>query len=241
MHIIINNDHNRLEIHDGKKQLWLEPWGPDAFRVRMSAGPEMDGNDWALSETMPEVKLQVSEETVDTTDPWYASAEWEKYHQSGKIYTVTNGKLTAKIGTEGWISYYNQNGDLLTAEYWRNRNRINRYAVPLRIEARELKPYPGSTDYELYARFEAFDDEKIFGMGQYQDGHLDKKGSSLELAHRNSQASVPFFVSSRGYGFFWNNPAIGTATFATNKTEWYAKCTKKLDYYITAGDTPLEI
>ena len=78
-------------------------------------------------------------------------------------------------------------------------------------------------------------------MGQYQDRHLNKKGAVLELAHRNSQASVPFMISSRGYGFFWNNPAIGTATFGTNKTEWYAKSTQKLDYFITAGDTPAEI
>ena len=75
----------------------------------------------------------------------------------------------------GWISYYNQKGELLTEEYWRNRNRINRYCVPLRIDARELKPIPGSTDYELTMRFEAFDDEKIFGMGQYQEKNLNKK------------------------------------------------------------------
>ena len=130
---------------------------------------------------------------------------------------------------------------MLTEEYWRNRNRINRYCVPLRVEARELKCYQGSTDYELTARFEAFDDEKIFGMGQYQEKNLNKKGAVLELAHRNSQASVPFMLSSRGYGFLWNNPAIGTATFGINKTEWYAKSTKKLDYFITAGDTPAEI
>ena len=109
------------------------------------------------------------------------------------------------------------------------------------MDARELKPVPGGTDFELTARFEAFDDEMIFGMGQYQEKHMNKKGATLELAHRNSQASVPFYVSSRGYGFFWNNPAIGTATFGTNKTEWYAKRTKKLDYFITAGDTPAEI
>ena len=78
-------------------------------------------------------------------------------------------------------------------------------------------------------------------MGQYQQKHLNHKGAVLELAHRNSQASVPFLISSRGYGFLWNNPAIGTAAFATNKTEWYARSTKKLDYFITAGDTPFEI
>ena len=137
--------------------------------------------------------------------------------------------------------YDNSKGELLTEEYWRNRDRIDRYSVPLRIEGRELKPIPGTTDYRLTARFEAFDDEMIFGMGQYQEGNLNKKGAVLELCHRNSQASVPFYISSRGYGFLWNNPAIGTAVFGTNKTEWTAESTKKLDYYITAGDTPKEI
>ena len=241
MHIVICKDENRLKIIDGKKQLWLEPWGPDSFRVRMSPSHIMDGNDWALTEEMPFAPLDALEITVDTTDPWYKGEEWAKYHSEGKKYIVTNGNIKAVINTEGWISYYDKQDNLLTSEYWRNRNRINRYAVPLRVDARELKPYPGTEDYELYARFEAFPDEKIFGMGQYQDGLLNKKGAILELAHRNSQASVPFFVSSRGYGFLWNNPAIGTAVFGTNKTEWYAKSTKKLDYFITAGDTPLKI
>ena len=106
---------------------------------------------------------------------------------------------------------------------------------------RELKPIPGSTDYELTMRFEAFDDEKIFGMGQYQEKNLNKKGAMLELAHRNSQASVPFMVSSRGYGVFLEQPGNRNSSFGANKTEWYAKSTKKLDYFITAGDTPFEI
>ena len=237
----IYTQDNRVVMENGKYVLWLEPWGKNSFRVRMTGEAHMDPNDWALTEKVEECPLEISAEEVDTTDPWYTDPEYARYHQTGTVYTIKNGKITAKINPEGWISYYNQNGELLTEEYWRNRNRINRYCVPLRIDARELKPIPGSTDYELTARFEAFDDEKIFGMGQYQQKNLNHKGAVLELAHRNSQASVPFMISSRGYGFFWNNPAIGTATFATNKTEWYAKSTKKLDYFITAGDTPFEI
>lgn len=155
--------------------------------------------------------------------------------------SITNGKITAKVSFEGWISFYNDKGELLTEEYWRNRNRIDRYSVPIRVEGRELKPIPGTNDYSLAARFEAFDDEHIYGMGQYQDKSLDKKGSVLELCHRNSQASVPFYISSRGYGFLWNNPAVGNVVFGNNKTEWTAQSTKKLDYFITAGDTPAAI
>lgn len=238
---MVRQEGNRLVIEEGLTRVYIECWGESSLRVRMTAEPEMDKNDWALCERVEEVTPVITFTEVDVTDPWYKGDEWKKYHQTGTVATLTNGKITAEVSPEGWIRFLNQRGEVLTEEYWRNRNRINRYSVPLRVDARELKPVMGSCDYELTARFEAYDDEKIFGMGQYQEKHLDKKGATLELAQRNSQASVPFYVSSRGYGFLWNNPAIGTATFGTNKTEWYAKRTKKLDYFITAGDTPAEI
>ncbi|MBQ8201178.1 MAG: glycoside hydrolase family 31 protein [Clostridia bacterium] len=237
----IEQNGNRLIIYSGASQVWIDPWGPDSVRVRMTCEPEMDGHDWALTEEMPAVTPVITFEEIDVTDPWYKTEEFSHYHQKAVQAQLVNGKLTVRVSHEGWLSFYNQKGELLTQEYWRNRNRINRYCVPLRVDARELKPVPGGTDYSLAARFEAFDDEMIFGMGQYQDRHLNKKGAVLELCHRNSQASVPFYVSSRGYGFLWNNPAIGTATFGTNRTEWTACSTKKLDYFITCGDTPAEI
>ncbi|MGM2922009.1 TIM-barrel domain-containing protein, partial [Bacillus cereus group sp. BC58] len=52
---------------------------------------------------------------------------------------------------------------------------------------------------------------------------------------------VPFMLSSLGYGFLWNNPAVGRVTFAQNVTEWEAQVSEQLDYWITAGDTPAEI
>ena len=237
----IETTRNRLIIRDGASQLWIDPWGTDGVRVRMTMEPEMDPRDWALSEPVEDVTPVITCEEIDYTDPWYKAEEYAHHHCTAKVYTFVNGKLTVKVGPEGWLSFYNQKGELLTEEYWRNRNRIHRYSTSLRIPARELKPLPGTTDYALSARFEAFEDEMIFGMGQYQDKQLIKQGAILELCHRNSQASVPFYVSSRGYGFLWNNPAVGMCTFGTNRTEWTARSTKKLDYYITCGDTPADI
>lgn len=237
----LQQENNKLIIAEGLSEVWIEPWGMNGLRVRMTKEAVMDTKDWALTEKVEDCKATIVFNEIDVTDPWYKEEAYKAYHMKATEASITNGKITAKVSHEGWISYYNQKGELLTAEYWRNRNRLNRYCVPLRIDARELKPIAGSSDYTLMARFEAFDDEKIFGMGQYQDRQLNKKGALLELAHRNSQASVPFMISSRGYGLLWNNPAIGTAHFGTNKTEWYAQRTKKLDYYITAGDTPSEI
>lgn len=237
----IRKEKNKLVIINGMHEMWIEPWGKDGFRVRETPDPEMDAHDWALSEPVETPEVEIQETVVDMTDPWYKSEEWSRYHFEGTVYTMTNGKITARLNEEGWLSFLNQKGEVLTEEYWRNRNRVCRYSVPIGVPARELRAIPGTSDYELFARFEAYEDEKIFGMGQYQMAQFNKKGTVLELEHKNSQSSVPFYISSRGYGFLWNNPANGRVVFANNKTEWYARSTKKLDYYITAGDTPAEI
>ena len=224
----IHDDGKRLTLSQGGTTLRMEAWGEHSIRVRMTKEAEMNTEDWALTEPIPDLTPEIHYETVDMTPAFYRTAEERAAHaETGTKVTFHNGNLTAVIDPEGVISYYNEKNELLTKELWQNRNRIDRFCVPLRIDARELKPITGTTDYTLAMRFEAFDDEKIFGMGQYQDDFLDKKGCILELAHRNSQASVPFMISSRGYGFLWNNPAIGTASFAKNKTEWTALNTKK--------------
>ncbi|MCR5625067.1 MAG: family 31 glucosidase [Lachnospiraceae bacterium] len=234
---------NCLIMRNNDEIMYLKAWGKNSLRFQMTRAAEMDAEDWALTESVSGADFKIEKEEVDMTEPFYHTPEEiEKHKQTGVIYYVTNGKIKAKIDPEGVISYYRTTDNaLLTKEYWRNRNRIDRFCVPLRVDAREMKPIIGTTDYELTMRFEAFEGEKLFGLGQYQENCLDKKGCVLELAHRNSQSSVPFMISNRGYGFLWNNPAIGTVTLANNKTEWYAKSTKKLDYLIIAGDTPAEI
>lgn len=78
-------------------------------------------------------------------------------------------------------------------------------------------------------------------MGQYQQPYLELKGCVLELAQKNSQTTVPFAVSNMGYGFLWNNPAVGSASFGKNMTMWVASACKDMDYWITVADTPKQL
>ncbi|MBD5560614.1 MAG: glycoside hydrolase family 31 protein, partial [Clostridia bacterium] len=135
-----------------------------------------------------------------------------------------------------------RDNDLLFREYSRAyENTLTRESRCLKVDAREWKGIPGGSEFALAARFESDPDEKIFGMGQYQQLPMNLKGCLLELAQRNSQISVPFALSSRGYGFLWNNPAVGRVMFGTNYTEWHAASTRMLDYWVTAGETPRDI
>ncbi|WP_339351221.1 hypothetical protein [Bifidobacterium indicum] len=70
---------------------------------------------------------------------------------------------------------------------------------------------------------------------------MDLKGCSFELAHRNSQASIPFVVSHPGYAFLWNNPAAASVSSSRNRTEWRAQSTLQIDYWVTARDTSATI
>jgi alpha-D-xyloside xylohydrolase len=213
-------DENKLIYHYDAEEVWIEPWGENSLRVRACKMPQMPLEDWAL---LP----------AKTCKP--------KISIGNRMAEIINGKIRATITDAGILTFYNQNGKVLLEEYIRNRRDNNAdYWSSLEIESREFKPIIGG-DYELKVRFESNPEEKIFGMGQYQQPYLNLKGTDLELAHRNSQVSVPFALSSLGYGFLWNNPAIGRVTFGKNLTTWQAYSTKKMDYWITAGDTPAEI
>ncbi|TCL56963.1 alpha-D-xyloside xylohydrolase [Kineothrix alysoides] len=218
---VFRQEENCLKFHYDAEELWIQPWGANSFRVRASKMAQMPGEDWVL-ETEPE--KTVSEIKIEKD---YA--------------TIKNGKIEARISHYGKLTFYNQKGEVLLDEYLRNRLDVFAdYCSALEVEAREFKPIPGG-DYHLSMRFVSNPEEKIYGMGQYQQPYLNLKGADLELAQRNSQASVPFAISSLGYGFLWNNPAVGRTIFGKNITTWEAYSTKALDYWITAEDTPAKI
>ncbi|MFI5138363.1 MAG: TIM-barrel domain-containing protein, partial [Sphingobacteriales bacterium] len=52
--------------------------------------------------------------------------------------------------------------------------------------------------------FESSADECLFGLGQFQDGQFNLKNVSRQLIQVNSQISIPFIYSSKGYGLLWH-------------------------------------
>ena len=84
-------------------------------------------------------------------------------------------------------------------------------------------------------------DEHIYGIGQEQQDFFDKKGCSYDLKHWNTKSALPVVYSSLGYGFLWNNPAVGRVEFALNHTIWSADSCYQADYLVFAGDTPAEV
>lgn len=192
--------------------LWIEPWGNDSIRVRATVLSEMPQRDWSL---LPPKK-----------SPAKISLE------PGEARLV-NGKLTATVDARSGRVRFFKTGE--------------REALAEEIFARTN--YPPSRTFKsvggdlslCQATFSAFGGERIYGLGQRRHGLLDQKGCVLELTHRNSQISIPFLVSNRGYGFLWHNPGMGRVELGRTQTRWIADASRLIDYVVTTGDDYAEI
>ncbi len=209
-----------LVFREDGETVMVSPWGAGSLRVRSCILGEITEGQGAL--LLPDDASSGDEVRICIGD---GRAE------------IRNGRIRAELTVQEWgkalqITFRNQKGEILLQE------------IPnggaLQKKARQFKPLPGGA-FSLKASFVSNPEEKLYGMGQYQQEIMNLKGCNLELAHRNSQASVPFYVSSLGYGFLWNNPAVGEVHFGLNTTQWEAMATRQLDYWITAGDTPAQI
>lgn len=213
-------NHENLIFRQDGETVMLTPWGENSLRVRAAILSDIEDGSAALlppPKSMRRPRITIKED--------------------GAFACIENGGIKAELSVQPWgnalqITFRNHRDEVLLREI-SNGGCLTR-------KARCFKPLPGGS-FQLKASFEANPGEKIYGMGQYQQEIMDLKGCNLELAHRNSQASIPFYISNLGYGFLWHNAAIGEAHFGVNTTEWTAESTRQLDYWITAGDAPAQI
>ena len=243
---------NRLSARRQNETIWIEAWGKNALRVRATYNLGFTGHRGALSESAPgEVSEAATSASHGLVSDMASGAESApasrqvpqtsqveiRMTESGAV--IRNGKISCTLHHSGWLEFA-KDGEVILKEYARDWCGANEHSPSMKVFARQFKPVSGS-DYSITMRFEAQEGEKIYGMGQYQQPNLDLKGCVLELAQRNSQISVPFYVSSKGYGFLWNNAGIGEVMFGANYTQWHSCLSEELDYWITADDNPKAI
>lgn len=192
--------------------LEIEPWGSDALRVRTTCLPEIKP-DW-ISALLPQEQHQVEIQIGENEA------------------SLRNGSIMVHVNASGVLSFANADTGIVLLK----EQPIHALSIP----ARHYKGVRGDLFY-IDVCFEAYDDECIYGLGQHQHGRLDQKGCVIELVQRNTEVSIPFLLSSRGYGFLWNNPSVGRVELGYNATRWVAEAAPHVDYWITTGDDPAEI
>ena len=83
---MLRKENNRLIFHYDAEEMWIEPWGADAVRVRATKNCEMPDENWALLKPEDSAcSITVSEDGAD----------------------LVNGKLKVHVTGRGKITMYN--------------------------------------------------------------------------------------------------------------------------------------
>ena len=102
---------------------------------------------------------------------------------------VSTAQLTAVVGPGGQLDFYDASGRLLAGG-----GRLS--FTPRTVE--------GKAGFDVRTTFDTAPDEALYGLGQHQTGEFNRKGTDEELYQYNTKISVPFIVSTRGYGLLWD-------------------------------------
>ncbi len=194
--------------------IWIVPWGKNGVRVRITKESSFRDVPHGL---LPDPKTPEGS-TVAIED-------------SGVTLVNGNVTMTLTVPRMGLINFSRTSDGVevlkerrkTTAEHW----------------GRTFVPDRGS--WQIDQRFFADEKEKLYGLGQRQHGFLNQKGCTMDLMHRNSEVSIPFMVSNKGYGFLWNNPGLGRVALGRNDTRWTMDQGHQIDYYVVIDDTPADI
>ena len=92
------------------------------------------------------------------------------------------------------MKFSDKNGRLLAAEK-------RRFFRPVSVEGRD-----GYSVGQVFGSLN--DNEGLYGLGQHQSDEFNYKGRDEELFQYNTKVSVPFVVSTDGYGILWDSYSL---------------------------------
>ena len=77
-------------------------------------------------------------------------------------------------------------------------------------DGRSIVPanFSGMQTYKIRQDFLLSPDEALYGLGQHQEGLFNLRSIPVRLVQANTNISIPFLVSTEGYGLLWNNAAL---------------------------------
>lgn len=126
----------------------------------------------------------------------------------------------------GALAFFGAGGRLLTRE---------RARAPTELQRVEIA---GSPSYALTQTFTLTPDESLYGLGQYDEPHMDYRGRDVLMVQTNIGIVVPFLVSTRRWGLLWDVYSKMRFSDRPDGMRFEVESAPAgADYYLVAGDS----
>ena len=93
----------------------------------------------------------------------------------------------------------------------------------------------GVETFNVYQAFVLDKDEAIYGLGQQQQGKMIQRDLTLNMIQGNTDDYIPFFLSVKGYGLFWDNYSPTVFEDNPENTSFKSDVGDCIDYYFMYG------
>ena len=217
-----------LQIFSERGCLRVEPKREDILRIRYAREP---------------LKARVGDGILQ--DKSIENWTWET--EDGDIVLRT-ARLTARISRQaGTIRYFDGEGRLLLAETGRSVEPFEA-AIPGAESAevweeiqtpdgvkRVLRRTGTQRLYHTALHMDFRMDERLYGLGQAEEGLLNLRGNTVYLHQANRKIAVPFLVSPRGWGMLWATDGPSIFQDTCYGSYFYTEADEEMDYYFLAG------
>lgn len=134
--------------------------------------------------------LMIQEEALHTVPPTF-----EVGHHGDTVTLATEKVKAHVLRSTGrvWMTHTDGTPLLAMAEE-------GMQFAPIKVE--------GSKGYSTWLHFESPQDEAFYGLGQHQADEWNYKGKNEELFQYNTKVSVPFILSTKGYGLLLDSYSL---------------------------------
>lgn len=236
---------NRIATSRGDATVLVEPYAPNIVRVSLSlrkddalAAPgygisaQPSGAGWKLESGDQGDVLQSDRLTVTVAPQGKPHKATGTSADIARFFSGSTGYVGLDIKTADGHPLLQMNGWQMSVPNYKDGNH------DLEYDRRPTDP----PFYAVGASFHADPDEHDYGLGQNQQGFLDRRGHVIECAHDYDAPSgqtvcVPFLVTNKGYGLVWDNPSKTTVSLGFNDQNTFkSQVGQRVSFFVIAGD-----
>ncbi|MFI3238128.1 MAG: glycoside hydrolase family 31 protein [Lachnospiraceae bacterium] len=235
--IKVERSDNRLILTSEAMHVFLSPKSETIVKVSFSK-----------DDAYEEIYISGASELEVFTD-WEYEEEEAFVSLKTKQLTVVVSKATAGI------SFYDTCGNLLMEEIDSRSKLLEPYQSFKSIESKNArqriidtpdgkKTVIDSADqvfdrmlYRSTMNFALQDGEKLFGLGQQEDGVFDLVGNTVYMYQKNMRIAIPFYQSTKGYGILIDSYAPFIFSSSTKKVQIKTEADVIGAYYFIKGQT----
>ena len=217
--------------------LRVRVYEPSVFRVSFDLSDTFDanqGSEFAEAKALTASKAFYIEETDDF------------------VYIKTDTIICRVARATSSVSFTDSTGKLIFAEAPEHSHILEQFDVYKscgNIKTEEVKTADGvkkrvlaadkifdKTLFHTKLNFSFADDEKLFGLGQAEEGCWNLRGTTQYLNQANKKIAIPVLISSKGYGLLFTTQSPCIFSDEQYGSYFYTTADYYLDYFFIAQD-----